>query len=174
MMQGMTSTTHFDGIATKQPVRRMPTPAGIGDPVVAEFGAIRLLWCARRLRGDLTITEAARRVGLNRDELARIERGETKQIQFKTVAKLIVGYGCAVTDLFEVQPAVVEDESAPFYGGTLAALATGIVPNESAGRRTVRRSPDLDVIGEHEEAMFAASPEPPARRRRSPIGTAGR
>lgn len=70
----------------------------------------QLRWHARSLRGSRTPVDAARLVALNRDELSRIERGETKQIQFQTVAKPPAGYGCALTDLFEI---AVATEPAP-------------------------------------------------------------
>ena len=36
-------------------------------------------------------------VRLNRDELSRIERGETTQIRFETLAKLLAGYRCGLS-----------------------------------------------------------------------------
>ena len=145
------------------------------DPVVAEFGRVRLRWHARSLRGNRTIAEAARLVGLNRDELSRIERGETKQIQFQTVAKLLAGYQCALGDLFEVEAATQPKTSVPLYIHAVAALANGTIPIKSVGRRAVRRPAELDVTTAGDEAAFSPSPSnTPTRRRRSPVGTHNR
>ena len=42
-------------------------------PVIAEVGDVRLLWHLRELRGARSLREAAELVGMNRDELGRID-----------------------------------------------------------------------------------------------------
>ena len=138
------------------------------SPIVADVEGVRLLLHARQLRGRMTLVEASRRAGLNRDELSRLEKGETTQVRFSTIAKLLVAYGCSLADLVEVErvPATV-----PLYAGALAALEAGELGGNRHGHRAVRRSSDLDVISEDEEATFAPAAQAPSRRRRSAVGT---
>lgn len=122
-------------------------------PVVADVEGVRLVLHARRLRGQMTLVEAARRAGLNRDGLSRLEKGQTTQVRFSTLAKLLSAYECTLTDLVEVEraPATV-----PLYTGALAALAAGELSDHWPSRRAVRRSPELDVMTDGEESTFAA------------------
>jgi DNA-binding Xre family transcriptional regulator len=53
-------------------------------------------------RGDLTL-EVARRGALNRDELSRLERGDTTQVRFATLAKLLAIYDCSLDDLITIE-----------------------------------------------------------------------
>lgn len=110
-------------------------------PVVATYGNVRLRWHARQLRGDRTLAEAARTIGVNRDELSRIERGETVQIRFETLAKLLDGYRCDLTDLIEVTAAESAPEAAP-WAAPLAALRAGRIRAGAPGR------PDPDSLDE--------------------------
>ena len=138
------------------------------SPIVADVEGVRLLLHARQLRGRMTLVEASRRAGLNRDELSRLEKGETTQVRFSTIAKLLAAYGCSLADLVEVErvPATV-----PLYAGALAALEAGELGGNRHGHRAVRRSSDLDVISEDEEATFAPAAEATSRRRRPAVGT---
>ena len=138
------------------------------SPIVADVEGVRLLLHARRLRGRMTLVEASRRAGLNRDELSRLEKGETTQVRFSTIAKLLVAYGCSLADLVEVQRVPA---TAPLYAGALAALEAGVLGGNRPGRRAVRRSSDLDVISEDEEATFAPAVAGASRRRRPAVGT---
>lgn len=104
------------------------------SPVVATHGDVELRFHARELRGERTLAETARLVGMNRDELARIERGETVQIRFETLAKLMSGLRCELTDLIEVVPTAAAEERAPWMG-PLAALRAGRVRPGLPGRR---------------------------------------
>jgi DNA-binding Xre family transcriptional regulator len=144
-------------------------------PVIAEVGDVRLLWHLRELRGARSLREAAELVGMNRDELGRIERGETKQIHFQTLAKLLAAYRCDLDDLFEVAITTAHGPI-PLYTGAVAALTANTLP--AAGtRRSVRRSTTADVVNEGDEDSFAASKQAdqsPARRRRAPLGTLNR
>ena len=142
----------------------------IPDPVVATEHGVRLLLHARSLRGTQTLVEIATRAGINRDELSRFEKGETTQVRFATIAKLLAAYNCSLEDLFEVERAS-QPESAPLYAGALAALTAGTLPR-SVSRRAVRRSTELDVVSDVEEQAFARSPVVSAGRRRAPVGTA--
>lgn len=144
------------------------------EPVVAEVEGVRLRLHARRLRGALSLVEAARRAGLNRDELSRLEKGETTQVRFATIAKLLAAYGCSsVDDLVEVER-VPEQRAVPLYAGVLAALADRALPASGPRRRAVRRSGGLDVIPAAEQGTFAPSSQEPPRRRRLPVGTVSR
>ena len=138
------------------------------SPIVADVEGVRLLLHARQLRGRMTLVEASRRAGLNRDELSRLEKGETTQVRFSTIAKLLVAYGCSLADLVEVErvPATV-----PLYAGALAALEAGELGGNRHGHRAVRRSSDLDVISEDEEATSVPAAEATSRRRRPAVGT---
>ncbi len=144
-------------------------------PVLAEIGNVRLRWHARDLRGGRSLREAAELVGMNRDELGRIERGETKQIQFQTLAKFLAAYRCTLDDLFEVEVAE-EPSPAPLYAGAIAALAASTLPASVPGRRSVRRDSTADMVAESDESSFADSslPQTGQRRRRSPVGTLNR
>lgn len=138
------------------------------SPIVADVEGLRLLLHARQLRGRMTLVEASRRAGLNRDELSRLEKGETTQVRFSTIAKLLVAYGCSLADLVEVERVPA---AAPLYAGALAALEAGVLGGDRPGRRAVRRSSDLDVISEDEEATFAPAVAGASRRRRPAVGT---
>jgi DNA-binding Xre family transcriptional regulator len=145
-------------------------------PVIAEVGDVRLLWHLRELRGARSLREAAELVGMNRDELGRIERGETKQIHFQTLAKLLAAYRCDLDDLFEVAITTAHGPI-PLYTGAVAALTAGTLPAAGTRRRSVRRSTTADVVNEGDEDSFAASKQAdqsPARRRRAPVGTLNR
>lgn len=104
------------------------------SPIVAAYGGVELHWHARELRGERTIAEMAREIGMNRDELARIERGETVQIRFETLAKLMSGFGCGLNDLLEAVPITPREESAPWLA-PLSALKDGRVLPGVPGRR---------------------------------------
>ena len=138
------------------------------SPIVADVEGVRLLLHARQLRGRMTLVEASRRAGLNRDELSRLEKGETTQVRFSTIAKLLVAYGCSLADLVVVERVPA---AAPLYAGALAALEAGVLGGDRPGRRAVRRSSDLDVISEDEEATFAPAVAGASRRRRPAVGT---
>lgn len=149
----------------------MPGPDQAAEPIVAQIGSMRLIVHARRLRGTKTLVQAAQLCGLNRDELSRIERGETKQIRFETLAKILNGYQCTLTDLVEVD---TEPEAPvrPLYAGALSALQSGALTATAGQRRAVRRNTDDDVLAVDEESRFAASEPEPVRHRRRPVGIA--
>jgi DNA-binding Xre family transcriptional regulator len=115
----------------------------------------------------MTLVEVARRTGLNRDELSRLERGDTMQVRFSTLAKLIAVYECTLDELVEVER---PNQQAPLYAAALAALADGILP-AGQQRRTTRRASTLDVVDDADASTWAPSEPSPPRRRRSPIGT---
>jgi len=119
------------------------------------------------------LMEVARRAGLNRDELSRFERGETTQVRFATIAKLLAVYDCTLEELFEVERSH-QPVPAPLYAGALAALAAGTVPGDAPRRRAVRRPASLDVLSEADESTFAPSPASSPGRRRAPVGTTRR
>lgn len=167
-MQGMSSTLARPGQAQNADSNDLFVTDDVMEPVVAEFKGVRLRVHARSLRGSMTLVEVARRAGLNRDELSRLEKGETTQVRFSTLAKLIAVYGCSLEDLVEVERPQTET---PLYAAALAALADGTLPMAGRQRRAVRRSLSLDAVTEGEEEAFAPSALLPSRRRRSPVGT---
>ena len=148
--------------------------APVGDPIVASVGGVNLLWHARTLRGNRSIAEAARLVGLNRDELSRIEKGETTQIRFETLAKLLAGYDCDLADLLQVVTDVEEPRPRPLYASVVDALDSGVIERRVPGRRSIRRPTAADVVDEGDADGFAPSPDVHSARRRSAVGTANR
>ena len=158
------------GLRASAPTHTLPTP------VIAEVDDVRLLWHLRELRGSRSLRAAAALVGMNRDELGRIERGETKAIRFRTLAKLRVAYRCSLGDLLEVAM-VPAPRPTPLQAGVVAALSAGTLGGDGPRRRSVRRSTDGDVVNEGDEALFAASnpaDQSPPRRHRAPVGTLNR
>lgn len=113
------------------------------QPVIADIAGIRLRLHARSIRGSMTLAEAARRANLSQNGLSRLEKGETTQVKFSTLAKLISLYGCALEDLIEVDRHPAE---APMYETALAAIADGTLAASGQQRRTVWRPGSLDVI----------------------------
>lgn len=111
-------------------------------PTVAEGASLRIRSNIRVLRGDLSLAAAARAVGIDRNELRRIEKGETNQIRFDTLVKLCEAYHCTVADLLEVEPAGTTSDE-PVYAGALMAFSQGLIA--PAPRRAVRRDASLDV-----------------------------
>lgn len=115
-------------------VQVMTRTNSFSNPVVASYGGVEVHCRVRELRGDRSLADAARLVGLNRDELARIERGQTVQIRFETIAKLMSGYGCAIGDLLEVV-SLGDDQAVAPWSAPLAALREGRVRSGVPGRR---------------------------------------
>lgn len=111
-------------------------------PTIAEGATLRLRSNVRVLRGDLPLAQAARIVGIERNELRRIENGETSQIRFDTIVKLCGAYRCDIGDLFEVEHTSAATTE-PVYAGALMALSKGLIG--PAPRRAVRRDASLDV-----------------------------
>ncbi len=148
----MTSTTH--NFVASQPT---DGPKSIADPVVAaDVGEVRIVLHARALRGERSLREAAALVGLNRDELSRIEKGGTTQIRFETIAKLLSGYGCSLEELMEVTSVPQENERSP-YGQVMSYMAEHGEIGSRPTRRAVRRSLELDMQGEEDRVAFESS-----------------
>lgn len=167
-MQGMSSTVAGTDVVLGTEEHGLVEDDEVVEPVVAEIEGVRLRLHARSLRGSMTLVEVARRANLNRDELSRLEKGETTQVRFSTLAKLIAVYGCSLEDLVEVERPQAE---VPMYAAALAAIAARRLPATGPQRRAVRRPGGLDVIALGEESTFAPSEPSPSRRRRSPVGT---
>jgi DNA-binding Xre family transcriptional regulator len=142
--------------------------------VAANVGDVQIVLHARQLRGGRSLREAAALVGLNRDELSRIEKGNTLQIRFETIAKLLSGYGCLLEDLIEVK-SVPQESAKPLYEQAMSYMVEhGEIGNRPA-RRAVRRSLELDVQSEEDRAAYIASTAPAGipGRRRSPLKARG-
>lgn len=141
------------------------------SPVIAEVRKIRVRSHARLLRGSRSLSEAADLVGLNKDELRRIEKGETLQIRFETIAKLLSAYNCTLDELLEVE--VVEEKAKDsIYEQALRFYVTNDDYPVPPLRRSVRRSESFDMQDDAEFAAFVESndgQETP-RRRRAPLG----
>ena len=102
------------------------------------------------------MSEAADLVGLNKDELRRIEKGETRQIRFETIAKLLSAYNCTLDELLEVE-AVDEKVKDSIYEQALRFYVTNEDYSAQPLRRAVRRSESFDMQDEAEFAAFIAS-----------------
>lgn len=103
-------------------------------PRVAHDGDATLVLRAVEMRGDRSCAEAARLIGIRADELARIERGETSQVRWLTILKILRGYECSVEDLLEVEyeaPPPVE----PAYVKPLQAIVDGRIARGLPARR---------------------------------------
>ena len=140
----------------------------LDEPIVAELDGVRLRLHARRLRGSMSLVEVARRANLNRDELSRLERGETSQVRFSTLVKLLVVYDCGLDDLFEVEKSRTAE---PLYAAALGAFADGALEVTPNRRRAIRRTEDHDRIDEGEAKTFTTTEPVTPRRRRTPVGT---
>lgn len=135
------------------------------SPVLADVDGVQLRLHLRDLRGRRTLTEVAREVGIRSDELGRIERGETTQIRFTTLLRILKGYHGDVGDLLKVEDAAEKPQ--PRYGSALRAYQDGKLSHP--GRRAevrglVADEQDLDEAGTFTE-------EPVARRRRASVGS---
>ena len=141
-----------------------------GQPVARERG-LALFLHATELRGDLSRAEAARRVGIGSDELAKIERGETTQVRWVTLLKLMSAYGCSLDDLVEVRPAVPVGEVRPAYTPVLDALRAGrLSPGLPPRRYTPERDTDPATEGAPTpEAAEAFDTSGPKRGRKAPF-----
>ena len=138
------------------------------SPVIAaEVGDLQIMLHARALRGGRSLREAAALVGLNRDELSRIEKGNTTQIRFETIAKLLSGYGCSLADLMEAKN-VPKGKAEPLYEQVMSYMLEHGEIGSRPARRVARRSLELDEQNEADRAAFVASTglaEIPGRRR---------
>lgn len=138
------------------------------DSVVAEVSGERLVIRAKQLRGDRTLSEIAERMGMRQDDLGRIERGETKSIQYETLLKLCTVFEVTPSQLFAVE------SSLPRRANPLERVLTGIeagtIQTHKVGPRARKLRPvepklDLDTAAE-----FSDFEEPitPRRRKRLP------
>jgi len=139
------------------------------SPAVASGALFALHVNLRELRGEMTFADAARRTGLDRDELKRIEKGETRSIGFATIVKLCEGLRCDLSDLMTLEPVTMETSS-PLYTGALAAFAKGQL--RPAPRRRVPRDLSSDVMDL--DAAQSMEHETTSRARRRGIPTLNR
>jgi DNA-binding Xre family transcriptional regulator len=162
-MQGMTRIT--DNFVSSSSL--VESELGALPVVAAKVGDVQIVLHARKLRGGRSLREAADLVGLNRDELSRIEKGNTLQIRFETIAKLLSGYGCHLEDLIEVK-SLPQESAKPLYEQAMSYMSEYGEIGDRPTRRAVRRSLELDVQSEEDRAAFIASTAPselPGRRR---------
>jgi DNA-binding Xre family transcriptional regulator len=117
-----------------------PTPTSDTARPVAQDGDLALFVHAGELRGGMSRAEAARLVGIRSDDLAKIERGETSQVRWVTLLKLMRAYGCSLSDLVEVRSDWTQGE--PAYAKALAAIRAGQL---TAGPPRRRYSADRDL-----------------------------
>ena len=144
----------------------MPADVEIA-PTVAEGTSLRIWSRIRVLRGDVPLAAAARNVGIDRNELRCIEKGEIGQIGFATLVKLCEAYHCTIGDL--VEPAK-DSEAEPVYAGALAAFSKGLIG--PARRRASRRDVSLDVAETDRVGILVA--EGSGRRRSRGVSTLNR
>lgn len=118
----------------------MPSSFVKGEEVaVADSGDLHLVLRLRALRGSRTLTALAAEVGIRADELGRIERGETSQVRWATLLRIIVATGGRIDDVLRITRDD-ESEDTPSWAAPLAALRDGRV---TAG---LPRRPDPDAI----------------------------
>jgi DNA-binding Xre family transcriptional regulator len=139
------------------------------QPVCKE-GGLALFVHAGELRGSMPRTKAAKLVGIRADELAKIERGETSQVRWVTLLKLMRAYRCSLSDLVEVrtEPAT---SVRPAYAKGLAALRSGrLKPGLPARRYTPEYDEEAVVAqpGEAVKKMFGDEAQP-KRGRKAPF-----
>lgn len=141
------------------------------DNVVAEVSGERLVIRARQLRGNRTLSEIAGRIGMRQDDLGRIERGETKSIQYETLLKL-----CSVFDVTPSQLFAVEfspPQKASPLERVLAGIEAGSIQTHNVGPRTRRLRPAEPILDLEAAKEFPDFEEPitPRRRKRVPSST---
>lgn len=134
--------------------------------VVARSEMGQLIVRARELRGDRTLTDVARVVGIRQDELGKIERGETTSIRFDTLLRLCAAYRVDVGELLSVQQSPAPP--AGLLGAVLAGLADGSLATDQPARaRSAAQDADLFMEPSEAAAALAGREEPvPARGRR--------
>lgn len=137
------------------------------ESVVAEVSGERLVIRAKQLRGDRTLSEIAERMGMRQDDLGRIERGETKSIQYETLLKLCTVFEVTPSQLFAVESSLPANP----LERVLAGIEAGTIQTHTVGPRVRKLRPlepklDLDAASE-----FSDFEEPiaPRRRKRQPI-----
>lgn len=64
-------------------------------------------------------------VGIRADELSRIERGQTKQVRWDTLLRLLAAYECQPDELLEVRTDPVPSSDSP-RAVMLAAIHSGL------------------------------------------------
>lgn len=138
------------------------------DNIAAEVSGKRLVIRARQLRGNRTLSEIAERMGMRQDDLGRIERGETKSIQYETLLKLCTVFDVTPSQLFEV------DSSAPRKNNplerVLAGIGAGSIQTHKVGPRTRRLRAAEPILDQDAAKEFSHYEEPitPRRRKRVP------
>lgn len=138
----------------------MPPTPDTARPV-AQDGHLALFVHAGELRGGMSRAEAARLVGIRADELAKIERGETSQVRWVTLLKLMRAYRCSLSDLVEVRSESTQSE--PAYAKALAAIRAGQLTAGLPRRRYVPERDVDDAVGEQpspEVAELFGEPAP--------------
>ena len=151
-MQGMSFITH-DFVA---PNSKGESKSSAPSVVAANVGGLQVVLHARALRGERSLREAAVLVGLNRDELSRIEKGGTTQIRFETIAKILSGYSCSLEELMEVRK-IPQENKKSLYGHVVSYLAEhGAVGSEPA-QRTVRSAPEVNMHEDEDRVVFDSS-----------------
>lgn len=137
------------------------------DSVVAEVAGEQLVIRAKQLRGNRTLTEIAARMGMRQDDLGRIERGETKSIQYETLLKLCAVFEVTPSQLFTVESS--RPRRANPLERVLAGIEAGTIQTHKVGPRVRKLRPvepkmDLDAAVE-----FSDFEEPIAPRRRKRV-----
>lgn len=138
------------------------------DCVVAEVSGGRLVIRAKQLRGDRTLSEIAERMGMRQDDLGRIERGETKSIQYETLLKLCTVFDVTPSQLFAVESSI--PQRANPLERVLVGIEDGTVQTHKVGPRVRKLRPEgpkLDLSTAPEFSDFE-EPSAPRQRKRQP------
>lgn len=141
--------------------------ADAAAPVVAHTDDSRLRVHLRELRGGRSLSEAAELIGLRGDELGRIERGETKQIRFSTLLRILTAFDCSPDTLLEVE----RDDGGRGgrYAVAMDAFLAGSLP--APGTRRGRVRPASDDEQDMADAIAFVEPIEPRRSTRGGAGT---
>lgn len=140
------------------------------DAVVAEVAGECLVIRAKQLRGNRTLSEIAARMGMRQDDLGRIERGETKSIQYETLLKLCAVFEVTPSQLFTVESSLPRKTNP--LERVLAGIEAGTIQTHKVGPRVRKLRPvELMDLGTATEFSDFEEPIQPRRRRQVPPST---
>ena len=138
------------------------------ENVVAEVAGEQLVIRAKQLRGNRTLSEIAARMGMRQDDLGKIERGETKSIQYETLLKLCAVFEVTPSQLFTVESSL--PRKANPLERVLAGIEAGTIQTHKVGPRARKLRPaELKIdLGAASEFSDFEEPAEPRRRRQVP------
>lgn len=141
------------------------------ESVVAEVSGERLIIRVKQLRGDRTLSDIAQQIGMRQDDLGRIERGETKSMQYETLLKLCTVFDVTPSQLFAVESAIPQKTNP--LERVLAGIEEGAIHTHRVGqgnRKLRPTEPKLDLEAAADFPDFEM-PTTSRRRKRMPTST---